>query len=108
MILKEVKTQTDPRLHVFNHAVPDMWYVLGAILSAGLSLRWLRDITGLAGRGDAYEILSAEAAAVPPGAAGLIFLPYLSGERTPHMDPLARGGFIGLSHITGGDTWPAR
>lgn len=89
--------RTDPRLHVFNHAVPQMWYVLGAILSAGLSLRWLRHLTGLAGTADAYPILSAEAAAVPPGADGLIFLPYLSGERTPHMDPLARGAFIGLS-----------
>jgi xylulokinase len=54
-------------------------------------------VTGLAQVADAYPILSAEAAAVPPGADGLIFLPYLSGERTPHMDPLARGGFIGLS-----------
>jgi xylulokinase len=88
---------SDPRLHVFNHAVPHMWYVLGAILSAGLSLRWLRQITGLAGAGDAYAMLSSEAATVPPGADGLLFLPYLSGERTPHMDPLARGGFIGLS-----------
>ncbi len=89
--------RTDPRLHVFNHAVPHMWYVLGAILSAGLSLRWLRHLTGLAGAADAYPILSAEAAAIPPGADGLIFLPYLSGERTPHMDPLARGAFVGLS-----------
>lgn len=89
--------RTDPRLHVFNHAAPQMWYVLGAILSAGLSLRWLRQVTGLAGAADAYAILSAEAAVIPPGADGLLFLPYLSGERTPHMDPLARGGFIGLS-----------
>jgi xylulokinase len=88
---------TDPRLHVFNHAVPDMWYVMGAILSAGLSLRWLRHVTGLAEAADPYALLSAEAAATPPGADGLIFLPYLSGERTPHMDPLARGAFIGLS-----------
>lgn len=89
--------RTDPRLHVFNHAVPHMWYVLGAILSAGLSLRWLRHVTGLTEAADAYPILSAEAAAIPPGADGLIFLPYLSGERTPHMDPLARGAFVGLS-----------
>lgn len=89
--------RTDPRLHVFNHAVPQMWYVLGAILSAGLSLRWLRHISGLAGTADAYPILSAKASAIPPGADGLIFLPYLSGERTPHMDPLARGAFVGLS-----------
>ncbi|MBN8621173.1 MAG: xylulokinase [Anaerolineae bacterium] len=94
---------TDPRLHVFNHAAPDLWYILGAILSAGLSLRWLRDLTGLASVPDAYSILSAEAAAVPAGAGGLIFLPYLTGERTPHMDALARGAFIGLSaHHTRG------
>lgn len=90
--------QTDPRLHVFNHAVPGLVYILGAILSAGLSLRWLRDVTGLTGNEQAYAQLSSEAEAVPPGAGGLIFLPYLSGERTPHMDPLARGGFIGLTH----------
>ncbi len=72
--------------------------MLGAILSAGLSLRWLRNLTGLAATPDAYAILSREAAAVPPGANGLIFLPYLSGERTPHLDPQARGGFIGLPH----------
>lgn len=93
----EETIRTDSRLHVFNHAVPNMWYVLGAILSAGLSLRWLRQVTGLEGRDDAYPRLSAEAATVPVGAAGLIFLPYLSGERTPYMDPLARGSFIGLS-----------
>ena len=89
---------TDPRLHVFVHAAPGTWYVLAAILSAGLSLRWLRGITGLAGRADAYAVLSQEASQVPPGANGLLFLPYLSGERTPHMDPQARGAFIGLTH----------
>lgn len=95
--------RTDPRLHVFNHAVPDTCYVLGAVLSAGLSLRWLRDLTGLKGNPEAYPILSAEAAPIAPGADGLIFLPYLSGERTPHRDPLARGMFIGLSaHHTRG------
>ncbi len=87
----------DDRVHVFNHATPGMGYILGAILSAGLALRWLRGITGLAGNPDAYAILSAEAAAVPPGASGLLFLPYLTGERTPHMDPAARGAFVGLS-----------
>jgi xylulokinase len=92
------KLPTDPRLHVFNHAVPGMWYILGAILTAGLALRWLRDTTGLNGRPDAYPILSAEAADIPPGADGLIFLPYLAGERTPHMDALARGSFIGLGY----------
>lgn len=88
---------TDARLHVFNHVVPQTWYVLGAILSAGSALRWLRNLTGLASTQDAYAILSAEASDVPPGANGLLFQPYLSGERTPHMDPLARGSFIGLS-----------
>ena len=87
----------DDRVHVFNHAVPEMWYILGAILSAGLALRWLRGITGLAANPDAYAILSAEAAEVPPGASGLLFLPHLTGERTPHMDPAARGAFVGLS-----------
>ncbi len=89
---------TDPRLHVFNHAVPGLWYILGAILSGGLSLRWLRHVMGMDDLGKAaYEQFSAQAEAVAPGAGGLIFLPYLTGERTPHMDPKARGGFIGLS-----------
>ncbi|MDZ4767386.1 MAG: xylulokinase, partial [Chloroflexota bacterium] len=88
--------KTDARLHVFNHAAPDMWYVLGATLSAGLSLRWLRGIVGLSGDA-AYATFSAEAAAIPAGANGLIFLPHLAGERTPHMDARARGAFIGLS-----------
>jgi xylulokinase len=90
---------TDPRLHVFNHAIPGMWYILGAILAAGLSLRWLRHAVGQDDAGKAaYERFSAEAERVKPGADGLIFLPYLSGERTPHMDARARGGFIGLSY----------
>ncbi len=89
---------TDPRLHVFNHAVPGMWYILGAILSAGLSLRWLRGVMGLESQGKAaYEQFSSLAAEVHPGSDGLIFLPYLTGERTPLMDPLARAGFIGLT-----------
>jgi len=91
------KLPTDPRLHVFNHAIAEQVYVLGAILSAGSALRWLRDLVGLRERVDAYALLSAEAASVPAGSDGLIFLPYLVGERTPHMDPAARGAFIGLS-----------
>jgi len=91
---------TDPRLHVFNHAIPGMWYILGATLSAGLSLRWLRGVMGMEALGKAaYERFSAEASKVAPGSEGLIFLPYLSGERTPHMDAHARGGFIGLSYF---------
>lgn len=88
--------KTDPRLHVFNHAVPDTWYILGATLSAGRSLRWLRDLFGTD-----YAALSAAAATVSPGANGLLFLPYLSGERTPHMDARARGAFVGLTHYHG-------
>ena len=84
------------RMHTFNHAVPGRWYALAAILSAGLSLRWLRDLLGMKGLADAYARLSALAEGVPPGAEGLIFLPYLAGERTPHMDPSASGVFLGL------------
>lgn len=92
---------TDPRLHVFNHAVPEKHYILGAILAAGLSLRWLRNTLGMQSDPDAYPTLSAEAGRIAPGAEGLIFLPYLMGERTPHMDAMARGGFIGLRYHHG-------
>ncbi len=90
--------RTDPQLryYIFNYPIPDRWYVQTAILSAGLSLRWLRDILGLTARPDAYEYLSHLASQVPPGADGLAFLPYLAGERTPHMDPAATGVFLGL------------
>ncbi len=81
------------RLHTFCHAVPGRWHVMGVMLSAGGSLRWLRDIL----RGDSYSQMTAEAAAAPPGAEGLVFLPYLTGERTPHADPHARGAFVGLT-----------
>jgi xylulokinase len=89
---------TDARLHVFNHAVPNMWYVLGAILSAGSSLRWLRNLVGLQDAPNAYEILAHEASQVPIGADGLLFLPYLFGERTPIMDAQASGTFVGLRY----------
>jgi xylulokinase len=95
-----------PRVHTFNHAVPGAWYLMGVTQGAGLSLRWLRDNIGLPEQAlqrwtgqDAYEVLSKEAAGVPAGSAGLFFLPYLQGERTPHLDPYARGGWIGLSAI---------
>lgn len=92
------RVPTDPRLHVFNHAVPGTWYILGAILAAGLGLRWLRGLVSLDTLPNAYALMSEEVALVPPGADGLIYLPYLYGERTPHMDPLARGAFIGLGY----------
>lgn len=95
-----------PRVHTFNHAVPDAWYLMGVTQGAGLSLRWLRDNLGLPEKAlerwtgvDAYEVLTQEAAGVPAGSAGLFFLPYLQGERTPHLDAYARGGWIGLSAI---------
>lgn len=90
--------QTDPRLHVFNHAVPNTWYVLGATLSAGASLRWMRDVFGMTNIPNAYERLSIEAGRAPIGADGLLFLPHLFGERTPHMDPMAMGAFVGLQY----------
>lgn len=90
--------QIDPELryYTFNHAVRGQWYAAAAILAAGLSLRWLRDILGLKDRPDAYAHLSTLASQTPPGAEGLIFLPYLAGERTPHFDPDASGLFLGL------------
>jgi xylulokinase len=95
-----------PRVHTFNHAVPGAWYLMGVTQAAGLSLRWLRDTIGLPERSleqatgiDAYDLLSREAANAPAGSAGLFFLPYLQGERTPHLDAYARGGWIGLSAI---------
>ncbi|HEV8339474.1 MAG TPA: xylulokinase [bacterium] len=94
--------EVDPRgrLHTFCHAVPGGWHVMGVILSAGGSLRWLRDTVGAAEwrrGGDPYDAMSTEAAATPLGAEGLLFLPYLAGERTPHADPSARGAFVGLT-----------
>jgi xylulokinase len=80
------------RIHAFCHAVPGAYCLLGVTLSAGGSLRWWRDVTGMG-----YDELVAEAEAVPSGAEGLLFAPYLTGERTPHRDPQARGVFVGLT-----------
>ncbi len=81
-------------LHAFCAAVPGEYHLMGVILSAGGSLRWARDVLGA----DAsFEALVTEAATVPAGALGVTFLPYLAGERTPHMDPAARGAWLGLS-----------
>ncbi len=85
------------RIHSFNHAVPDMWYLMGVVLSAGAALTWFRRaLSGSQGAGVSYDELTAEAAEVPPGADGLTFLPYLTGERTPHADSNARGVFVGI------------
>src|SRR5437764_7802273 len=93
-----------PRVHTFNHAFPQAWYLMGVTQGAGLSLRWVRDNIGLPERAlerwtglDAYELLTKEAESIPAGSDGLLFLPYLQGERTPHLDAYARGGWIGLT-----------
>ena len=82
------------RLHAFCHAVPATWHFMGVTLSAAGSLQWYRDT--LAPK-ESFDALVAEAEGVPAGSEGLLFLPYLSGERTPHPDPLARGTFAGLT-----------
>jgi xylulokinase len=81
------------RLHALCHAVPQRYFLMAVTLAAGASLRWWRDILG---RQMSYDELGQLAASAPPGAHGLFFLPYLSGERTPHRDPNARGAFVGL------------
>jgi xylulokinase len=82
------------RVHSFCHAVPNSWHAMGVMLAAAGSLRWLRDAVA---PGEPFEPLTAEAEHWPPGAEGLLFLPYLAGERTPHADPNARAAFVGLS-----------
>jgi len=87
------------RVHTFCHAIPGRWHVMGVTQAAGLSLRWFRDRFG-GGKDDGrdpYERLSEEAATAPPGAEGAFWLPYLMGERTPHLDPNARAALVGLS-----------
>lgn len=87
------------RLHTFCHALPGRWIVMGVTQAAGLSLRWFRDQFGMGGNDgpESYESLTAEAAKAPAGCDGLIWAPYLMGERTPHLDPLARGMLVGLT-----------
>lgn len=86
--------EPEGRLHAFCHAVPGRWHLMGVMLSAAGSLRWYRDTLA---PGAVFDALLAPAAEVPPGCEGLLFLPYLTGERTPHPDPLARGAFVGLT-----------
>jgi xylulokinase len=93
------------RLHTFCHSVPGRWHVMGVTQAAGLSLRWFRDRfgTGADNGRDPYERLTEEASKAPPGCDGLLWAPYLMGERTPHLDPNARGALVGLtaSHTRG-------
>ncbi|MEM6337305.1 MAG: xylulokinase [Bacteroidota bacterium] len=86
--------EPDGRLHAFCHAVPDTWHFMGVMLSAAGSLRWYRDTLAA---GTDFDALLEPAAALPAGSDGLLFLPYLTGERTPHPDPDARGAFVGLT-----------
>jgi xylulokinase len=91
------------RIHTFCHAVPKRWHVMGVTQAAGFSLRWFRDQFGIAGSAagdsarDPYDSLMEEADTVPAGADGLLWAPYLMGERTPHLDPHARGALVGLT-----------
>lgn len=101
----EIRLDPQGRLHTFCHAVPEKNHLMAVTLSAGNSLRWLRDLfrtsighlSGVATAELSYEAMSTQAAYIPPRAEGLLFLPYLTGERTPHLDPLANGAFIGLT-----------
>ncbi len=86
--------EPEGRLHAFCHAVPGRWHLMGVMLSAAGSLRWYRDTLA---PDVSFDDLLAPAVDIPPGSDGLLFLPYLTGERTPHPDPLARGAFVGLT-----------
>lgn len=100
----QVKIEPEGRVHTFCHAVRGKWHMMGVNLSAGGSLQWFRNELCQAdwakakrAKREVYDLLTEEAEAVPPGSQGLFFLPYLSGERTPHADPDARGCFVGLT-----------
>jgi xylulokinase len=92
--LPDYRPEPAGRLHTFCHAVPGTWHAMGVMLSAAGSLQWFRDRLAT---GVSFDDLVAEAGGWLPGADGLVFLPYLAGERTPHADPNARGAFVGLS-----------
>ena len=101
---KKYRIEPNGRLHAFCHAAPGMWHLMGVMLSAGGSFRWYRDTLCQTERDqakainrDPYELLTESASHAPAGSEGLIFLPYLSGERTPYPNPNARGVFFGLS-----------
>ncbi len=101
---EKAKVDKAGRVHTFCHAVEKAWHIMGVMLSAGGSLRWFRDnfceqeIKEAKRKGiDPYELITGQAKKVPVGSQGLIFLPYLMGERTPHKDTRARGGFFGLT-----------
>jgi xylulokinase len=86
--------EPEGRLHSFCHAMPEKWHLMGVMLSAAGSLRWFRDSFK---KDISFDELVAGARDIPPGSDGLLFMPYLTGERTPYPDPLARAGFIGIT-----------
>jgi xylulokinase len=86
--------EPEGRLHAFCHAIPGCWHLMGVMLSAAGSLNWHRDTVA---PGMPFDALVEEARKIPAGSEGLLFLPYLSGERTPHPDPFARGSWVGLT-----------
>ena len=90
--LQRYASDPQARVHAFCHAVPGAWHAMGVMLSAAGSLQWLQSILDVD-----YDVLTSEAATWPPASEGLVFLPYLAGERTPHADPDARGSYTGLS-----------
>jgi xylulokinase len=85
---------THGRVHTFCHAIPNRWHVMGVTQAAGLSLRWFRDQFAAT---ENYDQLCEEAAKAPPGSDGVLWTPYLMGERTPHLDPHARAALVGLT-----------
>jgi xylulokinase len=98
------RVEPQGRLHAFCHAIPGKWHLMGVVLSAGGSLRWFRDTLGEPEKGEAiragrdpYDPLMELAAQAPAGCEGLLFLPYLTGERTPYPDPEARGVYCGIT-----------
>jgi xylulokinase len=100
IVAPTAEPRVDPglRAHTFCHVLPGMWYLIGVVLSAGGAFAWYRDQVGRdipAGRRD--DALVKEAARVSPGSDGVVFLPYLQGERTPHRDASLRGALLGLS-----------
>ena len=92
--LSDYAFEPEGRLHAFCHSVPGQWHFMGVMLSAAGSLQWYRDTIA---PDVSFDALLTETARIPAGSEGLLFLPYLSGERTPHPDPLARGAFVGLT-----------
>ncbi len=95
------RTALDPRgrVHTFCHAIPGRWHVMGVTQAAGLSLRWFRDTFAVDSNGarESYDRLTEEAAKISPGSDGLLWTPYLMGERTPHLDANARAALVGLT-----------